>query len=480
MSTFLLYFTIALVGISAPLQESPEETRDLADLLKDLTSLTSKPAETESEKLAEQFQERIKLADEILVHPDVEESQRVFAELTKLQAFGFLYAIDQREKKNDAKILSDYQTQIDRLLTDSNERISLEAISANANLATNRYVKQPDTDTSETAVSALKKLVEIAPKDPIIQTTKRLLLERVWNSDQPKPLFEALAKTDDPSARIVLPSLADESDSSSREKAEFQWAKYFAKFNDFVAMNRLAEMYEQGKGTRANNTQSARWYEKLARLGDLNSLTKLGDFYLAGKGYSENPETAVEYYQKAATAGYRVAQFKLGECFRTGQGTEVSEDDWRKWIKSAAFNASSVEVQKLYESVDFKSSADSFKVFYEVLVDQNPEDIYYMNNLAYSLLIGSKKEPERSLELIDAAIAAAPKNFDGMSNFKDTRAHALKHLGKYKEAAELFESVLNDLDDKKTIMQALVECYAEFDEEKASEYRSKLNELSDE
>ena len=475
----MLLLRLAICLLAAPsisvLNAQDDQSTDLESLIRKLSGLTQEKA-TDSESLKEQFQNRIELANEILLHPELEENQRAFAELTKLQSFGFLFGIDQRQKKNDADLLQKYQALIEKLVSDTNERISLEAVSANANLTTGLYAKDPNSETTKAAVDALKKLVDIAPKDPIIQTTKRLLLERVWNSDQPKELFQALVESGDVAAKLVLPSF--DKDEQAREKAEFKWAKHFSKFNDFVAINRLAAMYEQGKGTRANNTQAARWYEKLARLGDLKAQTKLGDFYLKGKGYSVNAETAVEYYQKAATAGYRIAQFKLGECFREGVGVEASRDDWNKWIKSAAFNASGIDVQELYESVDFKKAPDSFQIFYEILVDQNPDDIYYLNNLAYSLLIGTNKEPKRSLELIDKAIAGAGEDFEGLANFQDTRAHALKHLGKFKEAAAIFESVLEKLDDKKSILEALVECYSEIDETKAEEYRVKLSQLS--
>ena len=479
MSSLLFKSMLALLGFTT-LLHSQEESQDLDQLIRDLSGITRQHASSELGKLSDTFRRRIELADQILQHPDLEESQRAITELNKLQAFGLLYAIDQREKKNDADLLKQYQAQIENLIDDENERVSLEAVSANANLSTNLYIRNPGKDSASATAAALDKLVAIAPKDPIIQTTKRLLMERVWNSDQPSTLFEVLDAKKDKAAAIVLPSLKKESSrESSREKAEFKWAKHFSRFNDFVAMNRLAEMYENGKGTRANNTQAARWYEKLARLGDLRSTTKLGDFYLAGKGYSSNPETAVEFYQKAATAGYRVAQFKLAECYRLGSGLDQSDENWKKWVKSSAFNATSAEVQELYESVDFKTSADSFQIFYQVLVEQNPDDIYYLNNLAFSLLVGKNKQPERSLELIDKAIASAPDNFEGIANFQDTRAHALKHLGKFKEAAEIFESVLDKLDDKKSIIEALIECYQEFDPEKAKSYRTKLSELPD-
>lgn len=483
MRKLIISVLIGLISVTtATAQSSDDEAKNLNSLVRELTTLSRANDVADQQERGKIFHERIELADTILKHPDIEENQRVFAELTKLQSFGYLYAIDQRETKDkesesQSELLKQYQELIDRLIKDDSERITLEAISANANLATGLYVKNPDTKNANSVVSALKQLVALAPKDPIIQTTRRLLLERIWNSEEPLPLFQALSDDGDKAAAIVIPAIKDQ---SKREAAEFKWAKHYSKFSDFVAMHRLAKMYEQGKGTRTNNTQAARWYEKLARLGDLNALTKLGDFYLVGKGYSVDAKTAVDYYQKASTAGYRVAQFKLGECFRTGSGVEQSEENWKKWIKNAAFNANTVEVQKLYETVDFKQAPDSFQIFYDVLVDQNPGDIYYLNNLAYSLLLGSNKSPKRSLELIDEAIATAPDDFEGLANFQDTRAHALKHLGKYKEAATIFESVLDQLDDKKSILEALVECYTKIDDEtKAEEYRVKLGELKE-
>ena len=475
MNSVLLKSLVALIA-TATLLQVQDDNQDLNKFVEQLDGITRRHSSSEADSMGDVFRRRLDLADKILQHPDLDESLRAKAELNKLQAFGLLYALDQREKKNDAELLQQYKTHIESLINDVNERVSLEAVSANANLTTNLYIHNATSETATVVVDALDKLVAFAPKDPIIQTTKRLLLERVWNSDQPSKLFESLDARNDRVAKIVLESLKDQSE-SEREKAEFKWAKHFSRFNDFVAMNRLAQMYETGTGTRANNTQAARWYEKLARLGDLRSTTKLGDFYLEGKGYSTNPETAVKYYQKAATAGFRVAQFKLAECYKAGNGLDQSDENWEKWIKSSAFNATSVEVQELYETVDFKTSADSFQIFYQVLVDQNPDDIYYLNNLAFSLLMGKNKEPERSLELIEKAIASAPDNFEGIANFQDTRAHALKHLGQFKEAAEIFESVLEKLDDKKSIIEALVECYQQFDPEKANSYRTKLSEL---
>ena len=93
-------------------------------------------------------------------------------------------------------------------------------------------------------------------------------------------------------------------------------------------------------------------------------------------------------------------------------------------------------------------------------------------------MISSEKNPEKSLELIEKAIENAPEDFTGMSSFVDTKATALKELGKIQEAADLFESVLGEVEDKKSVLQQLVECYEKLDSEKADKFREQLEALN--
>ena len=224
--TSLLIGLISILGASP--QTADDEVKSLASLVRELATLSRK--QEIKDQPGQIFRQRIELADQILEHADVEENHRVFAELSKLQSFGYLYAIDQRENQgqsNDdqSKFLKKYQELIDRLIDDDSERITLEAISANANLATGLYAREADSKNTDSVVSALKQLVAVAPKDPIIQTTRRLLLERIWNSDEPLPLFQALSDEGDKVAAIVIPAIKDQ---SKRDTAEFKWAKHYS------------------------------------------------------------------------------------------------------------------------------------------------------------------------------------------------------------------------------------------------------------
>ncbi len=485
MSTLLLFATLVLAAPSAPgwqedQPDSPAPSKpseqNLEDLFQKLSAVTQSldPADRESSLNGQQ--KRIQLADQILDHPETDERQRVFAALTKLQAFGIQFAIHYHEKIEDDQLVLDYADTIEEFLNDDDERIVLEATTAKASLTSGLFVDNPTAATAEKATEALLKLDALAPEDPLIQTTRRVLLERVWNSDRPELVLKPLAETGDEAAQIAWQQIETHQD---RALADFSWARFFAKQRDFVAMRRLAQMYETGQGTRSNLAQSARWYTKLARLGDVTALIKLGDFLLAGKGYSPDAKAAAEYYQTAARANSRIAQFKLGECYRLGLGVEASDDNWRKWIKSAAFNATNREVRELYQAIDFKSAPDSFQIFYQTLLDQNPDDIFYLNNLAYSLLIGSNKDPQRSLKLVDLAIEIAPADFEGLASFQDTRAQALQQNEQWEEAAELFESIRDKVDDKRSVIESLIECYDHLDKEKADSYRRQLESLPD-
>ena len=470
----LSILVVTLTNFSAVAQDDADES-NLDALVGKLRNLSILFIDTDSDKMIERQKEKIELVDKILEHPDMEERHRIFAIITRIQAMGIHFNVLYRDKKQDQELFESYAEAIEKGLEDEDERVVIEATTSQASFRSGIFILDPSEEKAKDAAAALEKLHDLGPKDPLVQATKRLLLEQLWNSDQPKKAFEAFGKIDDKLAQIVLDQIEETTD---REKAEFLWAKHFARLGDFVAQRRLAEMYENGKGTRINNSQSARWYTKLARLGDRNAQVKLGDFFLEGKGYSKDANAAVEQYQIAAKAGSRIAQFKLGQCYFNGMGVDKSEADWRKWIKSAAFNATSSDVQSVYTAIDFKAAAESFKLFYETLVGQYPEDYYYLNNFAYSMLITKEKNPERALELIDKAIELAPEGFGGLGNFLDTKATALKEIGKAEEAAKLFEKVLDQIDDKKPVLESLIECYDELGNQgKVDEYRKQLSEL---
>ncbi len=469
----LPFLIVTLISASVFSQETQDVDIDV--LVGKLRNLSILFIDTDAEKISQRQQEKIELADQILEHPDMEESHRLFAVITRLQSLGIQFHNLYRDQQQDDDLNETYRKAIEEGLEDEDQRIMIEATTAQAGFQSGLFILNPNKDVAQTAAKALHQLGELGPKDPLVQTARRLLLEQLWKSDEPELVFKALDKIDGKLAQIVLDEIEGSTD---QDTAEFLWARHFARFGDLVAQLRLADMYETGKGTRVNHSQAARWYTKLARLGNRSAQVKLGDFFLEGKGYSQDAKAAVEKYQAAAAAGSRIAQFKLGQCYRNGTGVEENEADWRKWIRSSASNASSTDVQAVYTAIDFKSAAESYQLFYESLVEQNPDDFYYLNNLAYSLLIMDVKNPERALELINRAIELTTDDFSGIANFLDTKATALMQLGKTKEAAEIFESVLDKLDDKKPILESLIECYDKLDDaEKADEFRKQLENL---
>ena len=479
-TNLLMPLVFSMMFVALPFAHGQDDTEadqeaDAARLVRRLRNLNILQFSGDNQANIDRQRKRIDIANQILSHDFTEEPNRILAAITRLQAYGIHFAIVFKDKNDDQTLLDEYSAAIDEGLKDRDDRVAREATVAAASFRTALFKLGPEEVSADAAADALSNLNELAPKDPMIQATRRLMLEQIWESENADLVFELLKESDDEVASIALDYLNDKTD---KEKAYFLWAKHFARIGDFVAQRRLASMYENGEGTRVSNSQAARWYTKLARVGDMHARIKLADFYLEGKGYSANPETAVKQYRSAANDRSRIAQFKLGQCYLNGTGVSQSDEKWQKWIKSAAFNASGADVQDIYTAIDFKDAADSFQLFYNSLVDQYPDDIYYLNNYAYSLLISKNKDPDKSLEVINKAIELAPEDFSGLNNFLDTKATALMQMEKWEEAAELFETVLAETKDKKPVLEALVKCHEKLESEKAKSFQKQLDDLN--
>ena len=472
----LTLIVLSIFSTATLAQDDSETTpKSLEQLVGDLSRLDLLQFDGGSEGIKKRQRKKIDLADQVLVHPELQEPFRVFAMISRLQSFGVIFSIDNEKGKSDEELNQEYAEAIEEALSDPAKEVALEATTSNASFRGGLFRADPTDSNAEAAAKAFQELNEFQPKIPIVQTSRRLLLEQIWKHENAKLFFEKMTAFDEKLSKIAIDQIVGK---TTKEKADFLWTKHFARLDDVFSMRRIATMYENGTGTRKNYSQSARWYTALSQLGDLRSKLKLGDYYFEGKGFSQNPKRAIELYRECGQAGSRVAKFKLAQCYLSGTGVEQSEEDWKRLLNEAADEAKPIDVEEIYTSIDFANAADSYRVFYEALVEQNPDDIFYLNNLAYSLLISKKKDPEKSLELVERAIKNAPEAFSGMSNFVDTKANALKQLGKIKEAAEMFESILEDIDDKQSVLKSLVECYEELDSEKAEKYREQLSKLS--
>ncbi|CAB4466834.1 unnamed protein product [Rhizophagus irregularis] len=69
------------------------------------------------------------------------------------------------------------------------------------------------------------------------------------------------------------------------------------------------------------------WYHKAAAEDDNEvALYKLGEFYELGKGVCKNKVRAFTFYKQAAEKGYKKGRYKLGYCYEKGIGTYIDSE----------------------------------------------------------------------------------------------------------------------------------------------------------
>jgi TPR repeat protein len=78
------------------------------------------------------------------------------------------------------------------------------------------------------------------------------------------------------------------------------------------AQNRLAVMYQLGRGVPQNYALAVNWYRKAADQGYVPAQYNLGIMYQRGRGVPQDYAAAVSWYRKAADQGHVGAQINLG------------------------------------------------------------------------------------------------------------------------------------------------------------------------
>lgn len=118
------------------------------------------------------------------------------------------------------------------------------------------------------------------------------------------------------------------------------YAKAAAKFNNPIAMRKLASAYHGGQGVKQSFIKSFEWYKKSADLGDVLAQYNVAVMYELGEGIEKSLQRSFEYYQISAKAGDPDGQFLLGQAYLLGKGTESSEALALFWLETAAANGS--------------------------------------------------------------------------------------------------------------------------------------------
>ena len=123
---------------------------------------------------------------------------------------------------------------------------------------------------------------------------------------------------------------------------------------------------------------------------------------------------------------------------------------------------------------------------YETARKKAPQNPQILNNLAYSYLKLAKPSPEKSLQLVDQALAALKRmqlnkqqQNQIYGSFLDTRAEALRQLGRMEDSAETYEMALQYRPKNRELLENLVKLYSDLDEKKAELFRRKLESLGD-
>ncbi|MHC5135303.1 MAG: tetratricopeptide repeat protein [Planctomycetota bacterium] len=112
------------------------------------------------------------------------------------------------------------------------------------------------------------------------------------------------------------------------------------------AQYRLGEMYDNGEGVAADDTEAVKWYRKAAEQGHPGAQWQLGYKYEYGSGVAIDNVESIKWFRKAAQQGHGIAQFELAMRYHTGKGTAKDSVEAYKWLLLAQTNGIAVAAYK--------------------------------------------------------------------------------------------------------------------------------------
>src|SRR5208282_6041829 len=169
---------------------------------------------------------------------------------------------------------------------------------------------------------------------------------------QARQWYQKAADAGNAGARQALARLASAPSSTSSAAESLAQAQRYLDTKDFAnalpllqkaaaggntsAMNKLGDLYYDGKGVAQDYGKSREWYQKAADAGNAVAMTNLGWLYENGKGVAQDYDKAREWYQKGGDAGNTDAMYNLGVLYRDGKGVAQDYDKAREWYQKAA------------------------------------------------------------------------------------------------------------------------------------------------
>lgn len=129
--------------------------------------------------------------------------------------------------------------------------------------------------------------------------------------------------------------------------SEFENTLKLAKQGDSQAQYELGYMYDEGSGTKENNTEAVKWYLKAAKSGVAGAQYNLALMYENGEGTGKDIQNAITWHTKAALQGNAYAQYSLAYAYEAGEGVEKDIVESFKWYKESAIGGLSFSQFKL-------------------------------------------------------------------------------------------------------------------------------------
>ena len=163
--------------------------------------------------------------------------------------------------------------------------------------------------------------------------SKRIEFENVQFNEDYRKIIEKPLVTDTAKSLIEKGNLA-----KGRHDYETAMDYYLqaANYGNGEAMDRIAELYNNGLGVPKDDSIAYQWYKKSAEAGFPEGME---DFAFACHyGFSGNNEDglALEWFKRAGNAGRFDAYFQAGKFYLHGIGTEVNYTEAKKYYELAA------------------------------------------------------------------------------------------------------------------------------------------------
>ncbi|WP_188750515.1 tetratricopeptide repeat protein [Marinobacterium zhoushanense] len=158
------------------------------------------------------------------------------------------------------------------------------------------------------------------------------LLTTIGNFSDARSACVNPAEKGDPRAQYNMALIAR---SLTQYDEALNWAHLAAK-RSTEARYLLGQLYENGQGVDADETNALTWYRDAAEQGNADAQYRVGRFLAEGRGTGQNSAAAMGWYERAAAQGQAEAQLALGIILLQGEGVQADPAQGRYWVLRAA------------------------------------------------------------------------------------------------------------------------------------------------